>query len=416
MDLGVLPPKRDALRLEIKASGEDLDKYVVAPHGPFSFINLTPYDELKGLAQTQGWNYGVFGFDWRRSLDESAGYFRDFILKFQKRVKHDYGKDPIPNLTIVCHSMGGMVCTYALRNASFSGLGFHAILTIATPFYGTSTQQERYYVGVPGVLNTIYGAKTVVEIVAALPGPFTLMFLPKVIYDRDGQKLGLKRYPELDPNGNMDADPYDSAMLSRWPDAVRAHKQYFIGARDELNKVSAPINSNIAPVFFNVRSSLDSTTAVELLWNNIDGDDFIPGTASSPLTGIAGPGDGTVPAWSAWHAYCRPKNRHELKRAKDHGNLLEHDEVLGVIDTVVKTRKLPTAVKRGAKKPSVASKKKVADVTAKWVQRAKRKQPPPTELFENSVKRAIFAELIGGPKPKMSRRRQLVRAKRKKGS
>jgi pimeloyl-ACP methyl ester carboxylesterase len=414
MDLGVLPPKRDARRLEIKASGEDLDKYVVAAHGPFSFLNLTPYGELEGLAQSQGWNYGVFGFDWRRSLEESAGYFKGFVLKFQKRVKDDYGKDPIPELTIVCHSMGGMVCTYALRNTSFSGLGFHAIVTIATPFYGTSTQQERYYVGVPGVLNTIYGAKTVVEIIASLPGPFTLMFLPKVIYNRDGQKLGLSRYPELDPNGNLDADPYNSAMLSRWPDAVRAHKRYLVDARDELNKLSTPINANIAPVFFNVRSSLDTTTAVELLWNNINGDDFIPGTSPSPLTGIAGTGDGTVPAWSAWHAYCRPKNRHELKQAKDHGNLLEHDEVLGVIDTIVKTRKLPTAAKRGAKKPSVASKKKVADVTAEWVERARRKQPPPAELFENSVKRAIFAELIGGPKPKMSRRRQLARAKRKK--
>jgi hypothetical protein len=112
-----------------------------------------------------------------------------------------------------------------------------------------------------------------------------------------------------------------------------------------------------------------------------------------------------VPAWSAWHAYCRPKNRYELNQAKDHGNLLEHDEVLGVIDTIVKTRKLPTAAKRGATKPSVASKKKVADVTAEWVKRAKRKQPPPSELFENPVKRAILAELIGGTKPKMSRRR-----------
>jgi hypothetical protein len=39
----------------------------------------------------------------------------------------------------------------------------------------------------------------------------------------------------------------------------------------------------------------------------------------------------------------------------------------------------------------VASRKKVAEVTAEWVERARRKQPPPAELFENSVKRAIFA-------------------------
>jgi pimeloyl-ACP methyl ester carboxylesterase len=405
LDAGIIV--NDGPKLEINPAGEDLDRYVVAAHGPVSFIGVTPYGELKGLAWSRGWNYGVFGFDWRRSLDESAGYFKAFILAFQERVINDYGtdRDPIPHLTIVCHSMGGMVCTYALTDPNFSKLKFYAIVTIATPFYGTSTQQETYYSGVSGILNARYGAKTVVRIVASLPGPYTLMFLPKVIYNRDGKKLRLSRYPELDPNGNVDADPYDPTLMKRWPKPVKDHKKYLVDAKNQLVKLSTPINANIAPVFFNVRSSLDTTTAVELVWNNINGDDFIPGSTPSPLTGIAGPGDGTVPAWSAWHAYCRPKNRYELNQAKDHGNLLEHDEVLGVIDTIVKTRKLPTAAKRGATKPSVASKKKVADVTAEWVKRAKRKQPPPSELFENPVKRAILAELIGGTKPKMSRRR-----------
>jgi hypothetical protein len=72
-----------------------------------------------------------------------------------------------------------------------------------------------------------------------------------------------------------------------------------------MENISTPIDASIAPRFFNVRSSLDETTAVELLWNNVDGDDIIPGTTPSPLAGVPGPGDGTVPAWSAWHAYCR---------------------------------------------------------------------------------------------------------------
>jgi len=413
LDLGIAPPKRDALKLEITGTGDDLDKYVIAAHGPISFVTETPYGELEDLAYDQDWNYGVFGYDWRRSLKESADYFKAFILAFQKRVKSDYGKDPIPELTIVCHSMGGMVCTYALTDPKFSGLGFRAIVTIATPFYGTSTQQERYYVGVPGILNTIYGAKTVVEIVASLPGPYTLMFLPRDIYDIDGQKLGLGRYPQLDPNGNTDADPYDPALLGRWPKPIKAHKKYLVDAKAELKKLATPINANIAPVFFNVRSSLDITTPVELLWNDINGDAFIPGTTPSPLTGIPGPGDGTVPAWSAWHAYSRPNNRHDLKEASDHGNLLEHEEVLALIDTIVKTRKLPSvaklaaakrsiAKKRGAAKLQVASKKRVADVAADWVQRAKTKEAPPQELFQDPIKRAVFAELIGGTKPKMA--------------
>lgn len=125
--------------------------------------------------------------------------------------------DPIGNLTIVCHSMGGMLCAYALRDGRFSALGFRAVVTVATPFYGTSTQQDRYYRGEEGILNKIYGAKAVVDIVASLPGPYTLMFLPKEIYIRVGRKLGLNRYPQLDPNGNVDADPYDAGLISRWP-------------------------------------------------------------------------------------------------------------------------------------------------------------------------------------------------------
>ena len=72
MDAGIVG-RRDALKLEITPAGEDLDRYVVAAHGPFRFLTETPYDELKQLAENKGWNYGVFGFDWRRSLEESAG-------------------------------------------------------------------------------------------------------------------------------------------------------------------------------------------------------------------------------------------------------------------------------------------------------------------------------------------------------
>jgi hypothetical protein len=300
-----------------------------------------------------------------------------------------------------------MLCAYALRDSRFSALGFRAIVTVATPFYGTSTQQDRYYRGEEGILNKIYGAKAVVDIVASLPGPYTLMFLPKEIYIRDGRKLGLNRYPQLDPNGNVDADPYDAGSISRWPRPTKDHRQFLSRARDEMVYISQPIDPSIASVFFNVRSSLDTTTAVELLWNNIDGDSFIPGTTPSPLSGIAGPGDGTVPAWSGWHAYCRPSNRYELKRAKNHGALLQHAEVLALIDTVVKTRKLPTSIrKRSAGSLPIASSAKTARVINDWVGKAKSKKPLPRELFEKPVQRAIVTSLIAGKKPRMVRRRK----------
>ena len=113
-------------------------------------------------------------------------------------------------------------------------------------------------------------------------------------------------------------------------------------SKAEMIAVAAPINANVAPRFFNVRSRLDTTTAVELIWNDVDGDTVDPENGPSPVAGLAGPGDGTVPAWSAFHAYCG--NRHDLGQASDHPNLLRHKEVLALIKKVVTTGKLPKPV------------------------------------------------------------------------
>jgi len=417
LDLGIAAG--DALTLEIDNDGRDYKSHVIGAHGPVSFIGTTPYRKLEDFARKEDWNYCVFGFDWRRSLSESARNFQRFIENFNSGVKEKYGssQEPIKALTVVCHSMGGLVCTDALRNANFAGLGFQTIVTIATPFYGTSTHQERYFLGEKR-LNILYDRETVVRIIATLPGPYTLMLLPRVIYDSDGASLGLTRYPEYDHDNGTDADPYDPAMMDRWPQAVRDHRQFLAQARDELKRVAEPIDKVIAPVFHNVRSSLDKTTAVELKWKKINGDDIPAG--SSPLTGVPGPGDGTVPAWSAFHAHCRAANRHELRSAKAHGELLEHPEVLALIKSFVGAGK-KRAVARRVKVPAVADRSKAARLMGAWSEKAKQNQPPPSGLFEEAVQRAFVTSLIAGDKPKMEaapkkgsvRKREAVSPKKK---
>lgn len=403
--LGIAPPFLDALKLEIDLRGKDKDSFVVAPHGPLSFIGLTPYERLEALAWEQDWNYCVFGFDWRRPIEESSAFFKKFILDFRQRIREKHNQDPMPDLTIVCHSMGGIVCTDALRDARVNSLPFNAVVTIATPFYGTATQQQAYFIGEPGVLNILYGADPVTRIVSSLPGPYVLFYLPKSIYDRDGERLGLTRYPEYDAdNPNIEVDPYDqsSRVLRRWPRAVRDHRKYLVSASRTLENISSPIDGNVARRFFNVRSCLDDQTAVELLWNNIDGDTIDPDRTPSPVTGVAGPGDGTVPYWSAFHAYC--DNRHDLTQASVHGYLLQHDEVLQLIWLMVMKRKLPTRMRTRGAQPPKATDKRVADVAKKWATRAERNQPPPPEVLKKPMQRAILARLIGGPKPRIVRR------------
>ena len=249
------------------------------------------------------------------------------------------------------------------------------------------------------LLNGIYGRKNVVRIIASLPGPYTLMLLTKAIFHRDHQRLNLTKYPQYDLHDKSEAEPYDPAMNRRYPTTASA--QHIAYAPSELLKVAEPINPNIASVFFNVRSSLDTKTAVELMWQNIQGDKAPAG--SSPLTGVPGPGDGTVPAWSAWHAYARTNNRYELRQASSHGALLEHDEVLAVIASIVANMKFPAIRKRAARAPTLASKRKVDQVMQQWAKNAKAKPKAPKELFEAPVQRAILANLMAGPRPKQQR-------------
>jgi hypothetical protein len=119
---------------------------------------------------------------------------------------------------------------------------------------------------------------------------------------------------------------------------------------------------------------------------------------------------------SAWHAYSRPANRYPLKQADSHGTLLEHEEVLELIKTVVDTRMLPSRKKRFARAVPVAAKRRVQKIVDAWAKRAERKQAPPKELFEEPVARGIVNQLIGGEKPRMVRRPSEVSRKTRKKS
>lgn len=394
----------DGLKLEIDDTGRDKGAYVIVARGPMQFYKERPYQKLENRARDRLWNYAVFGFDWRRPLTECSASFKSFILQFRERIRQHFGTDPIPNLTIVCHSMGGLVATHALRDEDFSGLGFNAVMTIATPFYGTSTQQDRYFIGEEVLKKLHYRGKDLVRIIASLPGPYTLMFLPKEVFDRDREKIGLENYPQRDPSHNP-CDPFDSAMKPRWPKVVRDHWQYIEDAKKEMIDIADPIKPNIAPKFFNVRSGLDGSTAAELIWEDISGDTIDPQNGPSPLTGKPGQGDGTVPAWSAFHAYCDNENRHDLTQTEKtaHAYLLTSSEVLALIENVVTTGKLsagrPKLRKKGPEGPTAPSPQEVDSAVTKWVAQSKGKRvPPPPPLV---VQRALVASLIGGTKPRM---------------
>jgi len=342
MDLGIAA-RSEGLLLAIDADGKDADQFVVAPDGPFAFLGLTPYDDVEAFVRSKGWNYVTLPYDWRRPLAESVANLRFFLGELDKRIVKLTGKSAISDTLLVAHSMGGLVLTLALRDAAFAAQPYKGFVTFGTPFYGTFGQQERYYVGID-ILNSFYLADEVATMAASLPGPYSLMFLPKEIFDGPDRPKDLTRYPIVDATVlAAAADPYstDPRILERWPKTVRAD---FIAANKRaLMDVAKPIQPQAIGRFVNIRSLLDDTTPVELTWRNVNGTVFTLGDKeNNPIrTRTKGPGDGTVPGWSAFHAHADPANQRSLSRASDHARFFEHPEVLAIVGSLVERGRLP---------------------------------------------------------------------------
>lgn len=391
MDAGIFVGPMDARTLEIDSAQQDIDAFVVGANGPLHFLTQTPYTDFLRFAEASRWNAVVFGYDWRRPLEESADFLQLFVNGFRAGAQALSVKDPLPTTTFVCHSMGGNVIATALRRSEFSKLAFKSIVTIATPFYGTSTHHQRYYVG-QDPLNGWYTKTDVTRIIGSMSGPFSLLFLPQSVFAQYGSKLGLSRYPLTDSKTGNAVDPFGSEAAPRWPSYVS--QQGLKVGHAALVNLAKPIESGVLGRFFNVRSQKDKETAVELRWDDVRGSSFDPQTGANPVHPLLGPGDGTVPFWSAFHASA--VNRIELQSARDHGNLLEHREVMDIVASIVAKGKAPKPSKAPARTraPSKVSEERLSAVLESAQSRAKAGKPLPSSLFEKPVARALFSKLI----------------------
>jgi len=346
MDLGVLTG--DALDLEITPEGHDRAGHIIVPDGPLRFIIKT-YDGTETYFRERDENFIVFGFDWRRPLAESASYLHWFLRRFRERVMARGLPDPLPTTTLLAHSMGGLVAKLFLHrvfkpNASPGDVAkwMASLVTVATPFYGTSTHIDRYYEG-QDFLNLIYTPPVIARLAGTLPGPYILMFMDKATYLRDGAALGLSRYPVRDAESeDEEADPYDQVSFSRYPPWVS--REFIRQAKQTRQTITRALPDAVVPRVFHLRSGLETETAVELLWEDIDGESFDPLQDPSPISAKPGPGDGTVPLWSARLPQIPDSQVYNLKKAEDHMELMEHYETLKVISAIIERGTLPARV------------------------------------------------------------------------
>ena len=341
MDVGILF-QADTLKLEIDSQGRDLNGYIIAPEGPLRFL-VKAYDGTQQFftdRKNGDYNYLVFGYDWRRQLAESAAYLEEFLDMFRKAVFDRHHVNPLPRTTLLCHSQGGLVARVFLARILDPGSWFENIITVSTPFYGTSSHQKRYYEG-QKPLSQIHGPAEVARIAGTLPGPYTLMYLDTETFDTYHSEIGLDAdaYPMLDAHNMEPVDPYDVTHIearNRYPNWVqRNHLEKALQIR---RLIARPLPDAFSRRFYNLRSCKDKNTPTQQSWDLLPAD-FDPDKDDPPFKTLSkqGGGDGTVPHWSAWHASTPASNKIDLQKAKDHGTIVENEEVLEIVKQIVDT-------------------------------------------------------------------------------
>lgn len=331
MDAGILFDG-DGLKLEIETGGRDKGGHFVVPNGPLRFLILA-YDRTSAWADEHGFNFVVFGYDWRHPLGDAAEWLQRFLSFLRAAVLARHGEDPLPTTTLVAHSQGGLVAMHFLRRYPLLQWA-NRLITVATPFYGTWSHGDRYYVG-QSPLDRIHGKAEVARIAATLPGPYVLMPLPKHIFDRDWRRIGFgskEDYPVRDATSGAPIDPYNANNLGRYPPWIDA--DHLSLATQALEVVAAPVEDAVARRITCIGATGDASTPVLLRWRSLPSG-FDPDRDGTSFIGVAGApgGDGTVPGWSAFHAAVPKSNRVTISNTQesDHTFLMETDAVLDTI-------------------------------------------------------------------------------------
>jgi hypothetical protein len=347
VDPGIVFDK-EALQLEIDSNAHDIGNHICIPNGPLRYL-LKPYNATEDYFRDKGFNYLVFGFDWRRPLPESAAFLQLFLQQLKSRVQYLWQEDPLPSTTILCHSMGGLIAKVFLhrvfpKNTAAADVRkwMCRLVTVATPFYGTANHMTRYYKG-QQPLNVLYKANKLARLTATFPGPYILLFLDAKSYDQCANQLEISRYPLRDAqHPEMQADPLDQNLFGRYPPWI---KPGYLEQAARIRKIIIqPLPDAVVDRIFHIRARRRKTW-VELKWKALNGATFNPDKDNSPITGKKGEGDGTVPFWAARLVQVPDSQVFNLKKAKKHQELLEHPETLKVIKRLIERDQMPKTVK-----------------------------------------------------------------------
>jgi pimeloyl-ACP methyl ester carboxylesterase len=288
----------------------DYEDKIVIPNGPVNFLGLSPYSRFTQWCETNDLDWFIFGWDWRRRLEDSASFFfNKFLPLFRSTVQQQCGADPLQDFILMGHSFGGMLVKLMLHEQNDVLDTMTRAVTVASPFYGYDGQIHRWFEGEP-LLNQIGPVDVtaqIINVITSLPGCYVLPYLDYQTFTNNpglqtDSNYPLQKYPSRDfLNPNQDVDPFNPGP-NRYPaqgdtgfDAAELANA-LITYRQKI--ASAPPAAH-ASKFFNLRGvqSPTGSTTGSISWGALTGP--LDPHASPVASGPGNPGDGTQPAWSA---------------------------------------------------------------------------------------------------------------------
>lgn len=248
------------------------------------------------------------GYDWRKDNADSAKRLADLV-------NNAWGWHQDAEFTLLAHSMGGLICRYALEQ-NLIQVSLNRLITLGTP-----------HLGAPKALETIVGLENDNEVFHSdtlqtfsnTPGyPTTFQLLPgqnSFVLD-DSSKEWLDVWN----------DPFKNVLISEM--GVKINN--FAPARAFIDGIN---NTNPNPkIPYHIIAGTDVKDAD---YQTITSFTY---TKSQPLTpNTTTKGDGTVPEWSATFGHCvRKKNmRSKSFGGIKHMELVQDEGVLNYVYQVI---------------------------------------------------------------------------------
>jgi pimeloyl-ACP methyl ester carboxylesterase len=333
----------DALTLRMRKDNQgvyrDLANRIIIADGAVELCGLTPYSKFTAWCELNHLDWFIFGWDWRRRLEETVTFFLSrFLPQFQSTVKKACRADPLRNFVLVGHSFGGMIVNLILRQPDPLLANMTRAVTVAAPFYGYDGQIHRWFEG-EKYLNHL-GKMKVVRAISSMPACYALPYLDAVTYSANQTALAqdpqfpLAGYPSRDAaNPAQIADPFNP-VGQRYPGNTDFDCSELNHGRQICQQLAAPL-TQYADRFFNIRGvqSTPDTVVGGINWK------LLPKPANprkSPITNRPPQvsGDGVQPGWSTRHV-ALPSSQLRTVAGVDHMFMMEyhatHDAIAKVL-------------------------------------------------------------------------------------